>query len=251
VKSRLCPPTARSCSAARPRMPSTCGGHAGPALGSMALSPAFTSRATSVLASIQQRQDVYPDDCGAVVLKWALSLQDQVPHEVEWFVFCSRPSADERAQYRVEATSFISDEHAAMKALQVLDTCPVRERAISTVPARPTDMTQLYAGSGDLYRDGYRWTADKAWMDDLSESLVPALIEAANMLPPWPSHLVVYGWPLGAGVQQIKRGSARDAAVAPRPRPPLPQLLDSCRCQQTGARRLLKHAIRTADSTRK
>ena len=145
--------------------------------------------------SILRRQDIYPADCGAEVFEWAFGLQSQLPKEVEWFVFCSRASAGERAQYRVEAISFLPDEQTGRAALAIFDSCPVRDQAIEGQPVEMTTMPDLFAGSDDLYVEGYRWAADNAWFDDCTGDLAAALVEAANVLPPWPSHLVVYGWP--------------------------------------------------------
>ncbi|MCZ9636704.1 FAD-binding oxidoreductase [Pseudomonas putida] len=144
---------------------------------------------------ILHRQEIYPADCGEEVLKWSFGLQNQLPNEIEWFVFCSRPSPDEQAQYRVEAISFMSDEAAGRKALELFDSCPVRSRAISSSPIASTDMPTLLAGTDGLYIEGYRWAGDNAWFDNATDDLASAFVKAANVLPPWPSHLVIYGWP--------------------------------------------------------
>ncbi|MEU9823055.1 FAD-binding oxidoreductase [Pseudonocardia alni] len=141
------------------------------------------------------RQDVYPAECGEEVLRWAFELQDRLPLEVEWFVFCTRPSEGERATYRVEAISFLPDEETGRKALEIFDSCPVRDRAVSGAATHPTTMPDLLAGSDGLYVEGYRWAGDNAWFDDTPDELATALVEAADVLPPWPSHLVIYGWP--------------------------------------------------------
>ncbi|WCG82570.1 FAD-binding oxidoreductase [Pectobacterium sp. A5351] len=141
------------------------------------------------------RQEIYPEECGEEIMKWSFGLQEQLPNEVEWFVFCSRPSPTEKAQYRVEAISFLSDESTGRQALEIFDSCPVRHKAISSSPTAITDMATLLAGTDGLYLEGYRWAGDNAWFDQGSDDLAAAIVEAANVLPPWPSHLVVYGWP--------------------------------------------------------
>jgi FAD/FMN-containing dehydrogenase len=138
---------------------------------------------------------LYPAEAGGEVLKWALSLQDETPLDLEWHVVGSRPTRGAPPEYLVEATSFIADETAARDALAIIDRCPARASAIEWSEPQPTSFVQAVAGIDEIYRPGYRWTADNVWSDARSDAFADALAHAVEEVPESPGHVIMYGLP--------------------------------------------------------
>jgi FAD/FMN-containing dehydrogenase len=86
-----------------------------------------------------------------------------------------------------------SDEEAA-KALAVLGTCPVADRAITSLPYAPTTLANWYAAVMGNYPQGHRYMVDNMWTSASAEELLPGIRAIVETMPPHPSQLLFTGW---------------------------------------------------------
>ena len=89
---------------------------------------------------------VYPVDCAAEVYTWAREIAADVDRRVEMQIVCSRgiPALGLAEPALVIASPVFADSEAeALEALAVLETCPVRDRALVAVPFAVTMITRL------------------------------------------------------------------------------------------------------------
>jgi FAD/FMN-containing dehydrogenase len=138
---------------------------------------------------------VYPAESGIDVLRWALTLQDETPLELEWHLVASRPTRGAPPEYTIDGTTFIADASAAREALAILDRCPARASAIARSEPAPTSFLEAAAEINEIYRPEYRWAADNVWSDARSDAFARALSRAADELPESPAHIIMYGLP--------------------------------------------------------
>ena len=58
---------------------------------------------------------------------------------------------------------FAESEAEATQALALLDTCPVRDKAIVAVPYAPADLASWFDAVMSNYPTGYRYATDNMW----------------------------------------------------------------------------------------
>ena len=85
-------------------------------------------------------------------------------------------------------------EDAATKALAVLGTCPVADRAITSLGYAPTTLANWYGAVMSNYPQGHRYVADNIFTSASAEELLPGLRKIVESMPPHPSQLIVTGW---------------------------------------------------------
>lgn len=99
----------------------------------------------------------------------------------------------------------IADTHAeAVQALEVIETCPVRERAIKFVRNQEITFPELYASIDPLYPAGMRIAVDNAWSDARPEDLLPALHKSIDTMPrTLPGHFLMQPWGRSANLPDM------------------------------------------------
>jgi hypothetical protein len=81
-----------------------------------------------------------------------------------------------------------------VKALAVLGTCPVVDRATVGLPFMPTTLANWYAAVMTKYPEGHRYSVDNMFTSASAEELLPGIRKIIETLPPHPSHFVFAGW---------------------------------------------------------
>jgi FAD/FMN-containing dehydrogenase len=94
----------------------------------------------------------------------------------------------------VLAPVFAESEDEAVKALALLDTCPVVEQAIMRLPYMPITHAALYDIVTDACPTGYRYATDSLWTSAPAEDLLPGIRRALDTMPPYPSQMLWVNW---------------------------------------------------------
>ena len=140
---------------------------------------------------------VYPIDLADDVFAWARTISADVDRRVELQIVTSRsvPGAGLDTPGIVMASPVFADtEEDATKALALLDTCPVRDRAIIAVPYAPADLASWYEAVMSNYPTGYRYATDNMWTSAPAEDLLPGVRRIIETMPPHPSHFLWLNW---------------------------------------------------------
>ena len=140
---------------------------------------------------------VYSADYIDEVYTWARSVSADVDRRVEFQILMSRAmpfmGLDEPC-LTVVGPVFADSEQEAADALAFMETCPVREHALVTVPCAPTDLEFAYQGVMSNYPSGYRYATDNMWTSATAEELLPGIRRIFETMPPHPAHLLWLNW---------------------------------------------------------
>ncbi|KUI44684.1 oxidoreductase [Mycobacterium sp. GA-1199] len=140
---------------------------------------------------------VYPIELADEIFTWARAISADVDRRVELQIVASRsvPGAGVEQPGIVMASPVFADsEDEAKQALALLDTCPVRDRAVVAVPYAPADLATWYDGVMSNYPTGYRYAADNMWTSASADELLPGIRRIIETLPPHPSHFLWLNW---------------------------------------------------------
>lgn len=140
---------------------------------------------------------VYPMELADEIYPWARSISAEVDRRVELQIAASRsvPGMGLEAPGIVFASPVFADsEQEAIDALALLETCPVRDKAIAAVPYAPADLDTWYAGIMSNYPDAHRYTADNIWTSASADDLMPGIAKILATMPPHPSHFLWLNW---------------------------------------------------------
>ena len=153
---------------------------------------------------------VYPQPtvCGSSLWVWPLDLLDdvygwlreigpEVDRRVEIQALMSRSfeGLDLHEPAIVMASPVFADsEEEALAALELLGTCPVRDRALLEVPYAPATLPEWYEAVMQEYPTGHRYATDNMWTHASFDELRPGLHRIAETLPPAPSHCLWLNW---------------------------------------------------------
>jgi FAD/FMN-containing dehydrogenase len=140
---------------------------------------------------------VYPVELADEVFGWARAISADIDRRVELQIVTSRsvPGVGLDTPGIVMASPVFADsEQEAAEALALLDTCPVRDRAIVAVPYAPTDLPNWYEAVMSNYPTGYRYATDNMWTSASAEDLLPGVRRIIETMPPHPSHFLWLNW---------------------------------------------------------
>ncbi|CAN5749480.1 FAD-binding oxidoreductase [soil metagenome] len=140
---------------------------------------------------------VYPLDYAEEIFTWARSISAEVDRRVELQIATSRsvPGAGLDTPGIVFASPVFADsESEALAALALLDTCPVREKAVLAVPYTPADLPTWYEVVMSNYPGGHRYAADNMWTSASAAELMPGIHRILETMPPHPSHFLWLNW---------------------------------------------------------
>jgi len=151
-------------------------------------------------AAIWEAHHVYPMEVRDEVLRWARDEEPRFPAELEFAIMATTPRGPlgevvPGPPALIVMCSVMSEsDEAARAALDLLDGCPVRDRAEVVLPAQPRSFVELYDGPDSVEPEGFRWAADGMWTNAGSEDLVPAVAELFESIPEGASHVFWYAW---------------------------------------------------------
>ncbi|HET6732702.1 FAD-binding oxidoreductase [Mycobacterium sp.] len=140
---------------------------------------------------------VYPIGLADDVFTWARTISAEVDRRVELQIVTSRsvPGAGlDQPGIVMASPVFAESEDEAARALALLDTCPVRDRAIVAIPYAPADLTSWYEAVMSNYPTGYRYATDNMWTSAPAADLLPGVRRIIETLPPHPSHFLWLNW---------------------------------------------------------
>ncbi len=140
---------------------------------------------------------VYPIELADDVFAWARGISADVDRRVELQIVTSRsvPGAGLDQPGIVMASPVFADsEEEATEALALLDTCPVREKAILAMPYTPTDLGTWYEAVMSNYPTSYRYATDNMWTSAPADDLLPGVRRIIETMPPHPSHFLWLNW---------------------------------------------------------
>ena len=140
---------------------------------------------------------VYSADYIDEVYTWARAVSADVDRRVEFQILMSRAMPFmglDQPCLTVVGPVFADSEQEAADALAFMETCPVREHALVTVPCAPTDLEFAYQGVMSNYPSGYRYATDNMWTSAPAEELLPGIRRIFETMPPHPAHLLWLNW---------------------------------------------------------
>lgn len=139
----------------------------------------------------------YPIELLDDVYRWAHEIGPDVDRRVEMQILMSR-SFDglglDQPSIVIASPVFADSEAEAVDALSILETCPVRDRALVAVPYAPARLDEWYDAVMHAYPDGHRYATDNMWTSASFDDLLPGLRRIADTLPPAPTHLLWLNW---------------------------------------------------------
>ena len=139
----------------------------------------------------------YPTEYADEIYTWARSISGEVDRRVEVQIVASQTVPNlslDRPAIVFASPAFADTEEEAQKALELLSTCPVIDRALVKIPYMPTDLPTWYDGVMSNYLADHRYTADNMWTSASAEQLLPGIHRIIETLPPHPSHFLWLNW---------------------------------------------------------
>jgi FAD/FMN-containing dehydrogenase len=139
---------------------------------------------------------MYPAELLEEVFSWAYAIGPSVARSLEMMLFLQRPEflGGERRAVGVTGPVLADSEEEARDALAILETCPVRDRALVANSFLPATLADLAAASTLLFPEGNRFAVDNMWTCAPFARLLPGLRRIADTLPPEPSHAMWMNW---------------------------------------------------------
>src|SRR4029077_18617591 len=147
--------------------------------------PGFFGVVTSFKLRVHPRPAVwgtclymYPIEVADEVFTWGRSIVSEIDDRVELQIHTARsfPAVEiDPPGIIIASPVFADSEEQAMKALAVLGTCPVVDRASINVPYAPTSLANWYATVMTNYPKGHRYIADNMWTSASAEELLPGI----------------------------------------------------------------------------
>jgi FAD/FMN-containing dehydrogenase len=166
--------------------------------------PGFFGVVTSFTVRIYQRPKalgmclyMYPIEVADEVFSWARAIGPEIDDRVELQLVTTRgvPAAGiEDPVITVASPVFADSEEEAAKALAALGSCPVVDRAITSLPYAPTTLANWYAAVMGNYPQGYRYVVDNMFTSASADELLPGIREIVKTMPPHPSQFILTGW---------------------------------------------------------
>lgn len=147
---------------------------------------------------------VYPMEDWEEVYRWADAIRPSFSRDLELYVSMPRkpggPAADEPVAMVLNATAMSDSDEEALAALEILEHCPVIDRATVRDFAMPKTVAELFTFSDTLQPAGYRYCLDNMVTSATPDDLVPALTAAMADIPNNLSHILAILWHHPPGV---------------------------------------------------
>jgi FAD/FMN-containing dehydrogenase len=166
--------------------------------------PGFFGVVTSFTVRLHRRPAVlgtclymYPIDVADEVFTWGRAISREVDDRVELQILTSRNSPEtgpDQPGITIASPVFANSEDEAMKALAILGSCPVIDRATVSLPYAPTTLANWYTAVMTKYPQGHRYLVDNMFTAASAEELLPGIRKIIETMPPHPSHFIFAGW---------------------------------------------------------
>jgi hypothetical protein len=140
---------------------------------------------------------MYPTELVDEVYTWGRSISSEIDDRVELQILTTRayPAAGiDHPAITIASPVFAESEEEAAKALAVLGTCPVADKAMISIPYAPTNLAGWYSAVMSNYPKGHRYIADNMFTSASAEELLPGIRKIIETMPPHPSHFILTGW---------------------------------------------------------
>jgi hypothetical protein len=139
---------------------------------------------------------MYPIEVADEVYTWGREISPEVDDRVELQILTSRRfpgTGIDHPAITIASPVFADSEEEATKALAVLGTCPVADKAIVNLPYAPTTLANWYAAVMTNYPEGHRYIADNMFTSASAAELLPGIRKIIETMPPHPSHFIFTG----------------------------------------------------------
>ena len=166
--------------------------------------PGFFGVVTSFTLRLHRRPAVlgtclylYPVDVADEVFSWGRSISGEIDDRVELQILTSRNAPEvgpDEPTIAIASPVFADSDDEAAKALAILGTCPVIDRATATLPYMPTTLANWYSAVMAKYPEDHRYSVDNMFTSASAGDLLPGIRKIIETLPPHPSHFVFAGW---------------------------------------------------------
>jgi FAD/FMN-containing dehydrogenase len=166
--------------------------------------PGFFGVVTSFTVRLHPRPPVlgtclymYPIELADEVFSWGRAISPEVDDRVELQILTSRNAPEagpDVPSIAIASPVFADSEDEAAKALAIMGTCPVIDRAIANLPFMPTTLANWYAAVMMKYPEAHRYSVDNMFTSASADDLLPGIRAIIETLPPHPSHFVFAGW---------------------------------------------------------
>jgi FAD/FMN-containing dehydrogenase len=140
---------------------------------------------------------VYPSEYADELFSWARAIGPEVDRRVEFQLVATRtiPAVGYDAPGIMVVTPVFADsDEDAVKALSILDSCPVRDKAVMAAPYAPADLAALYDAAAGNYPTGHRYATDNMWTSASAQDLLPGIGRILDTMPPNPAHFLWMNW---------------------------------------------------------
>ena len=166
--------------------------------------PGFFGVVTSFTLRLHRRPAVlgtclylYPVDVADEVFSWGRSISGEIDDRVELQILTSRNAPEvgpDEPTIAIASPVFADSDDEAAKALAILGTCPVIDRATAALPYMPTTLANWYSAVMAKYPEDHRYSVDNMFTSAPADDLLPGIRKIIETLPPHPSHFVFAGW---------------------------------------------------------
>jgi FAD/FMN-containing dehydrogenase len=166
--------------------------------------PGFFGVVTSFTLQLHRRPAVlgtclylYPVDVADEVFSWGRSISGEIDDRVELQILTSRNAPEvgpDEPTIAIASPVFADSDDEAAKALAILGTCPVIDRATAALPYMPTTLANWYSAVMAKYPEDHRYSVDNMFTSASADDLLPGIRKIIETLPPHPSHFVFAGW---------------------------------------------------------
>ena len=166
--------------------------------------PGFFGVVTSFTLQLHRRPAVlgtclylYPVDVADEVFSWGRSISGEIDDRVELQILTSRNAPEvgpDEPTIAIASPVFADSDDEAAKALAILGTCPVIDRATAALPYMPTTLANWYSAVMAKYPEDHRYSVDNMFTSAPADDLLPGIRKIIETLPPHPSHFVFAGW---------------------------------------------------------
>jgi FAD/FMN-containing dehydrogenase len=140
---------------------------------------------------------MYPIELADEVYTWGRDISAEVDPRVELQILATlaNPAAGvNQPTITVASPVFAESDEEAAKALALLGTCPVADKAMVNLPYMPTTLANWYTAVMTNYPKGHRYIADNMFTSAPAAELLPGIRRIIDTMPPHPSHFIFTGW---------------------------------------------------------